>query len=412
MRLGKSIAKSRELRCKKRLFAFISGLEPRSPNKKHLHFQKKLYLCSVFYKNHHFKIMPNLADQEQRLFETVAALIHLARQKVATTINLAMVHTYFEIGREIVEVEQQGESRAAYGKHILSDLSVRLTEQFGRGFSVQNLRNMRQFFTIYQKRSGSPIRQKPSSELINYNLSAESKSFFTLSWSHYLVLMRIENEAERSFYEIEATKQMWSEPQLKRQYHSSLYERLALSRDKTEVMRLANEGQMVEKANDILKDPLSLEFLGLETHSAYSESDLEQAIIAKLQHFLLELGKGFLFEARQKRFSFDERHFFVDLVFYNRLLQCYVLIDLKTDELVHQDLGQMQMYVNYYDRFVKLDHEKPTIGILLCKAKSDTLVELTLPTDANIYAAAYSLYLPDKAILQQKLAQWIAEFEQ
>jgi predicted nuclease of restriction endonuclease-like (RecB) superfamily len=339
--------------------------------------------------------MPNLPDQEQHLFETVAALIHLARQKVATTINLAMVHTYFEIGRKIVEVEQQGESRAAYGKHILSDLSVRLTEQFGRGFSVDNLERMKRLYIVYQNR-----------------ISAEALRKFTLSWSHYLVLMRIENEAERSFYEIEATKQMWSEPQLKRQYHSSLYERLALSRDKTEVMRLANEGQTVEKANDILKDPLSLEFLGLETHNAYSESDLEQAIIAKLQHFLLELGKGFLFEARQKRFSFDERHFFVDLVFYNRLLQCYVLIDLKTDELVHQDLGQMQMYVNYYDRFVKLDHEKPTIGILLCKAKSDTLVELTLPTDANIYAAAYSLYLPDKAILQQKLAQWIAEFEQ
>jgi len=176
-------------------------------------------------------------------------------------------------------------------------------------------------------------------------------------------------------------------------------------------MQLAKEGQVIEKSDDILKNPLTLEFLGLEEHIAYSESDMENAIISKLQSFLLELGKGFLFEARQKRFSFDEKHFFVDLVFYNRLLQCYVLIDLKTDVLVHQDLGQMQMYVNYYDRYVKMEYEKPTIGILLCKKKSDTMVELTLPKDANIYASEYNLYLPDKTMLQARLNQWISEFE-
>lgn len=191
---------------------------------------------------------------------------------------------------------------------------------------------------------------------------------------------------------------------------SSLYERLALSRDKNEVMRLAQEGLTIEKPEDIIKNPVTLEFLGLKPDVAYTESKLENAIIDKMQQFLLELGKGFLFEARQKRFSFDERNFYVDLVFYNRLLQCYVLIDLKTGDLTHQDLGQMQMYVNYYDRNVKQEFEKPTIGILLCGEKSDALVELTLPKDSNVYASQYSLYLPEKALLQRKLKEWIEEF--
>ena len=176
-------------------------------------------------------------------------------------------------------------------------------------------------------------------------------------------------------------------------------------------MRLANEGQAIEKPADILKDPVTLEFLGLKPEAVYSETRLENAIISRLQTFLLEMGKGFLFEARQKRFSFDEENFYVDLVLYNRILQCYVLVDLKVDKLTHQDLGQMQMYVNYFDRHVKLDFEKPTIGILLCKTKKDALVELTLPKDANIYASAYELCLPDKNLLQQKLRAWIDEFE-
>ena len=221
--------------------------------------------------------------------------------------------------------------------------------------------------------------------------------------------MNIANPDERSFYEIEALEQNWSVRQLSRQVGSSLYERLALSRDKAEVMRLAKEGQTIEKPSDIIKNPITLEFLGLKPDSVYSETKLESAIISKMQQFLLELGKGFLFEARQKRFTFDEQHFYVDLVFYNRLLQCYVLVDLKTDKLTHQDLGQMQMYVNYYDRHVKQDFEKPTIGILLCKEKKDALVELTLPKDSNIYAQQYALYLPDKSVLQAKLEEWIDE---
>ena len=197
--------------------------------------------------------------------------------------------------------------------------------------------------------------------------------------------------------------------QLQRQYNSSLYERLALSRDKDAVMRLAQEGQTISKPDDILKNPLTLEFLGLKPEAVYSESKLETAIIDKLQQFMLELGKGFLFEARQKRFSFDEDNYYVDLVLYNRLLQCFVLIDLKVGKLTHQDLGQMQMYVNYYDRHIKEDFEKPTIGILLCKEKKDALVELTLPKDSNIYAQQYALYLPDKGVLQAKLKEWIDE---
>jgi len=235
---------------------------------------------------------------------------------------------------------------------------------------------------------------------------------FTLGWSHYLILMRIQDPDERRFYEIEATRQQWTFRQLQRQYSSSLYERLALSRDKDGVMKLAEEGQTIEKPTDMLKNPLVLEFLDMAELPQYSESDLESAIIGKLQAFLLELGKGFLFEARQKRFTFNEQHFMVDLVAYNRLLKCYVLIDLKTDLVKHQDLGQMMMYVHYFDRYVKTEDERPTVGILLCREKDDMLVQLTLPEGENIYASEYSLYLPNKALLQRKLAEWVKEFEE
>lgn len=234
---------------------------------------------------------------------------------------------------------------------------------------------------------------------------------FNLSWSHYVCLMGIKNEDERSFYEIEATNENWSVQELKRQVNSSLYERLALSKDKEGVKKMAKEGAIVTKPEDVIKNPLVLEFLGLEEKTHYSESDLETAIINKLEHFLLELGKGFLFESRQKRFTFEEDHFIVDLVFYNRLLRCYVLIDLKIGEIKHQDLGQMQMYVNYYDRKVKLDTENPTIGIILCKKKKDALVEITLPVNSNLHASEYSLYLPAKEELKQQLVEAEREWE-
>lgn len=240
----------------------------------------------------------------------------------------------------------------------------------------------------------------------------KSVSEFSLSWNHYQILMRIDNPDERHFYEIEAKRQNWGYKWLQRQQASCLYERIVLSHNKNEVLRLAEEGQVIEKPSDIIKNPIALEFLGLKPDSSYSESSLEHAIISKLQTFLLEMGKGFLFEARQKRFTFNEDNFYVDLVLYNRMLQCYVLVDLKIDKLTHQDLGQMQMYVNYFDRYVRLDFEKPTIGILLCKSKEDALVELTLPKDANIYASAYQFCLPDKTLLQAKVKEWIAEFEE
>ena len=221
--------------------------------------------------------------------------------------------------------------------------------------------------------------------------------------------MTINDTDERSFYEIEATNNNWTLRELKRQFNSGVYERLALSRDKDKVKELSTKGQIIERPEDMLKEPYVLEFLGLDEKAAYSERDVESAIIDKLEHFLLELGKGFLFEARQKRFTFDSDHFYVDLVFYNRILRCYVLIDLKLDKLTHQDLGQMQMYVNYFDRYVRMKGETPTIGVILCKTKNDALVELTLPKNTKVYPKEYQLYLPSKDVLKQKLLEWTGE---
>lgn len=273
-------------------------------------------------------------------------------------------------------------------------------------WSVETLKKCRTLYKTY----GLEIESTAQTES-NLVYSADRIPLPRLSWNHLQILMRIEDVNARRFYEIESQQQNWSVRQLQRQVASSLYERLALSRDKDEVMRLAQEGQTIEKPLDIIKNPLVIEFVGLTPDSSYSESRLETAIINKMQQFLLELGKGFLFEARQKRFTFDEDSYYVDLVFYNRLLQCYVLVDLKVDKLTHQDLGQMQMYVNYYDRCQRQEWEKPTVGILLCKEKNDALVELTLPKDANIYAQQYMLCLPDKEVLQSKLQEWITEAE-
>ena len=363
-----------------------------------------------------------LDERAEALFARISLLIETARKNIASTVNITMVYANFETGKYIVEDEQQGAHRAEYGKSVLKQLSQKLIEKYGRGWSVENLTLYRKFYLVYADSVNmiDPIQKKSlGKDFVNtvYEIgkfeafSQISQKSFTLSWSHYLILMRIENPSERSFYEIECVQQQWSVRQLQRQVNSSLYERLALSRNKHEVVRLSKEGQTVEKSLDLIKNPLTLEFLGLKSEMTYSESKLETAIIDKLQDFLLELGKGFLFEASQKRFTFNEEHFFVDLVFYNRLLQCYCLIDLKIDKLTHQDLGQMQMYVNYYDRYVKQSFEKPTIGILLCKEQNEALVKLTLPDDANIYATQYALYLPNKQLLQAKLNQWAEEFK-
>lgn len=363
----------------------------------------------------------------KELIREIRDLIQSARRAVVHSVDLIQVMTNFEIGRRIVEHEQGGAIRAEYGKGLLKELSTALTAEFGIGFSKRNLEYMRQFYLLYQDRSIArtapaqlPLKDQTACDFLQKSQPAFAKSIatkntqtvsaqFTLSWSSYIFLMGIKDAGERSFYEIEATSQGWSLRELKRQFNSGLYERLALSRDKEGVKKLAAEGQLVTRPEDLLKEPYVLEFLGLDEKVKYSESDLESAIIDKLEHFLLELGKGFLFEARQKRFTFDEEHFFVDLVFYNRLLRCYVLIDLKIGKLAHGDLGQMQMYVNYFDRFVKLDEESPTVGIVLCKKKHDALVEITLPKDANIHAREYQLYLPDKELLRKKLAEWSEE---
>lgn len=361
------------------------------------------------------------------LLGEIRELILSARRNVARGIDLIQVMTNFEIGRQIVEHEQKGAERAKYGKHILEELAERLTEEFGMGFSERNLRNMRKFYLVYQERT-SQIRQTASAKSPDLQISqkmsgkldsppnmraalAQSTPPFQLSWSQYVFLVGIKDTDARRFYEIEAASSGWTLPELTRQFNSGLYERLALSRDKDGIKKLAEEGQIVAKPQDLLKNPYVLEFLGLDEKEKYSESDLELAIIDKIEHFLLELGKGFLFEARQKRFTFDEDHFFVDLVFYNRLLRCYVLIDLKIGKLTHQDLGQMQMYVNYYDRYVKTADELPTIGMILCRKKRDALVEITLPKDANIHAKEYQLYLPSKEELRLKLIDWAEEQE-
>ena len=315
---------------------------------------------------------------EDSLYSKIAAILEQNRKSVAVAVNTAMVRTYYEIGRSIVENEQKGSVRAEYGKEVLKNLSARLTANYGKGFSLTNLKQMRDFCLTYQ------IGQTVSDQ-------------FTLSWSHYLFLMRIDNPAERNFYEIEAKNSNWSLRELKRQFDSALYERLAVSKDKESVKKLSQKGSVVESPADIVKDPYILEFLGLPERSEYSESDLEGRLIDKLESFLLELGKGYTFVGRQSRITFDEKHFFVDLVLYNRLLQCFVLVDLKIGEITHQDLGQMQMYVHYYDRFVKLEHENKTIGIILCKKKSDSLVEITLPEDnSQIFASKYQTVLPNK----------------
>jgi predicted nuclease of restriction endonuclease-like (RecB) superfamily len=389
---------------------------------------------------------PNLPTKSvENLFKKISLIIEESRGYVATAVKLAEVYSKYQIGKYIVEEEQQGKQRAEYGKQVLKMLSARLTEAYGDGWSGEQLRLIRNFYMTYSKivntdyeiqNSDLEISEYNSAEIQNSDLEISKQTpqkivntdyeirnlpsvidpstmpRFILSWSHYLVLMRIKNEDERRFYEIEAYREQWSVRHLQRQYASSLYERLALSRNKDEVMRLSREGLQVAEPQDVIKNPITLEFLGLRPEAAFSEKTLENKIIARLQKFLLEMGKGFLFEARQKCFVFDEEFFYLDLVCYNRLLQCYVLIDLKMDKLTHKDLGQMQMYVNYYDRYVKQDFEKPTIGILLCKSKRDALVELTLPKDANIYAAEYALYLPDKKELQAKLQEWMEEFEE
>lgn len=350
-----------------------------------------------------------LETTDQSYLDTAVNTIRSAKAAAARSVNLAMVYAYFEIGRIIVEEEQGGNAPAGYRKQVLANVSERLTAEFGRGFSMTNVEQMRKFYRVY---ASDKIGQTLSEEFgRNLPVTTTGRKIY-LSWSHYLFLMRIDDVNARHFYEIEAATGNWSLKELKRQFNSALFERLALSRDKDGVMALARQVQIVEKPADVIKDPFVLEFLELDERASYSETDLEAHIIDHLQDFLRELGKGFLFDGRQVRISFDEQHFFVDLVCYNRILRCYVLFDLKIGAITHQDLGQMQMYVNYYDRRVKLDEENKTIGILLCQEKSNAVVEMTLPEDNDqIFASKYQTVLPRKEDLKRLMAEAAEEVE-
>jgi len=373
----------------------------------------------------------------EHLADTFQATQEALQKHATRAVDSALVVRNWLFGWYLVAFENAAAGRSElYGKELINKLSKRLKDKGMKGISPTNLRKFREFYQAYleiqrtasvtsltELGSASFLQTSVISQKIQQPASVESSqsmpqvvfkqiaSSLPLGWSHYVELLTLADPAERRFYEIEAAANQWSVRELQRQIATSLYQRLALSRDPEEIRRLATEGQVVEKAADLIKNPLVLEFLGLTEHPHYSEEDLESAIIDQLESFLLELGKGFLFEARQKRFTFDNDHFFVDLVFYNRLLRCYVLIDLKRDKLTHQDLGQMQMYVNYFDRHVKLPDELPTIGIVLCHRKNDALVELTLPPDANIFASKYQLYLPSKEELKARLEQITHDLE-
>lgn len=351
------------------------------------------------------------------IISEIRGILTNARSVAYYEINRLTLLTNFEIGRIIVTNEQKGNNRAPYGKETLKLISSELTAEFGKGFSVDNLQLMRSFFLEYNDRileQGSTIYETLSrklekmqkdekSETLSHILQRFDNNPFKLSWSHYVELIKMDRD-ERDFYELESIKNNWSIRELRRQYNSSLFERVALSKEKEEVKRLMMEGQTYEKPADLIKQPYILEFLGLKEEPSYSELQLEQAIIDKLELFLLELGKGFLFEARQKRISFEGDHFYIDLIFYNRMLRCYVLIDLKIGKLTHGDIGQMQMYVNYFDRIVKLPDENPTVGIILCKQNNKTVVEFTLPEDQDqVFSSEYKLYLPDKEELKKQL---------
>jgi predicted nuclease of restriction endonuclease-like (RecB) superfamily len=313
----------------------------------------------------------------------ITGIIETARSRVKSVVDHEMVRAYWEIGREIVEDEQKGKERAGYGEYLLKNLSSVLSTRYGKGFDYSNLKNMRQFYQTYP--IGDALRSQ-------------------LSWTHYRLLMRIEEPQKRSFYEIECSTGNWSTRELERLMNSMLFERLALSRDKEGVMTLAREGQILREPTDLVKDPYVLEFLGLPRSEVLYEKGLESALLAHLQKFLLELGKGFSFVARQQRITLDGDHFFIDLVFYNYILKCFVLIDLKISKLTHQDMGQMQMYVNYYTREMMNDGDNPPIGILLCETRSDAVVRYTLPEgDKQIFASRYKLYLPTEDELRAEL---------
>ena len=328
--------------------------------------------------------MGHTSKVEDALFVQIKQLLDDARSHIARTVNTAIVKTYWQIGKYIVEYEQEGNLRAEFGKDVINNLSKRLIAEYGKGFSPANIRYMRQFYTCF------PFCHALSDKL---------------SWTHWRTLLKVQDETVRNYYLTECISENWSARQLERQINTLYYERMLASRDKAAVRQeiKSSEPQSLTP-REIIRDPYILEFLGIPQGEHFLEGDLEQLIITKLQQFLLELGRGYCFVARQKRISFDNQHFYIDLVFYNILARCYVLIDLKIDTLTHQDLGQMQMYVNYYTRELMNPGDNPPIGIVLCADKNNTVVEYTLPKDEKqIFAAKYLTYLPTKEELQRLL---------
>lgn len=369
------------------------------------------------------------AQTEEHLFERVVAIVEGARSAVDRTVDTAALHANWHVGREIVLVEQAGMERASYGEQVMARLSERLTARLGRGFGIATLRRMRQLFLTYPQgstlasgASHPPIRSAPLIESAPTSIrsaaliesSAAQPALFPpqLGWTHYLALLRVSNPTARAFYEVESAREGWGARELERQIDALLFERLATNRDPAEVLAAARAGRHEAAPGDVLKNPLVLEFLNLRERPSWHERDLEQAIIDRLEDFLLELGRGFLFAARQRRITIDGDHYYVDLVFYNRLLRAWVLFELKLGKLTPQHLGQMRLYVNYFDRFERAEHEAPTIGIVLCSSKNDAMVKIALPDCEQVMAARYQMVLPTEEELRAELAKERAAAEQ
>lgn len=366
-------------------------------------------------------IKPSASPESGDLFHRVVFILEQAKTNVVRIVNSEMVLAYWHIGREIVQELQKGEDRAEYGKQIIKDLSAKLNEKYRKGFSTTNLWYFRQFYLVYSNReprirhkvcgelnSGEKLH-KPCGVLNELSLSVENNKEIQgfspgLSWSHYRTLSKVEHENERLFYEIEAGKEGWSVPVLERQIRSFLFARLLKSRDKDGVLELATKGQLIKTATDSLKDPYVLDFLGLPESKKFHESKLESAIIENLQLFLLELGKGFAFIARQKRLEYEDEFFYVDLLFYNCILKCYLLIDLKIGKLTHQDVGQMDSYVRMFDDLFIAKDDNPTIGLILCSEKNEAIARYSaLNKSEQLFASKYMLYLPTEEELRIEL---------
>jgi predicted nuclease of restriction endonuclease-like (RecB) superfamily len=318
-------------------------------------------------------------------YQSIREILEKARSTAYRTINYAMVQAYWHVGKVIVEEEQKGKEKAEYGQALIKELSKKLTKEYGRGLNERNLWHIRNFYLIFPKVNA---------------LRSE------LSWTHYRLLLRVENEDARHFYIIESIDNNWSTRELERQINSLLFERIALSKNKERVKELSTKGHVIQKPEDIIKDPYVLEFLNLRESKDFMEIDLEQGLIEKLQEFLLELGKGFAFVARQKRITIDGDHFYIDLVFYNYLLRCFLLIDLKIGKLTHKDIGQMDFYVRYFEHEVKQESDSPTIGLILCSDKNEAMVKYTLLENSQrIFASKYKLYLPSEEELKEELVR-------